>query len=75
MEDATTDTCSLVTMASDSVTIECTATFANRTISKEMNVVKSKGQAVYKLVPSASLFAYDKNGNPSPSSITIAIQK
>lgn len=75
LEDATTDTCSLVTMTSDSVTIECTATFANRTISKEMNVVKSKGQAVYKLVPSASLFTYDKNGNPSPSSITIAIQK
>lgn len=75
LEDAKTATCSLITMTTDSVTIRCTATYDGQSIFKDFNVVKSKGAPVYKLVPSAQLFTFDKNGNASPSNITFTINK
>ena len=62
-------------MNQDAITVRCTATYNESSISKDLNVVKSKGQAVYKLVPSASVFAYNKVGVPNPSNIAIKVLK
>jgi hypothetical protein len=61
----------------DAITVKCTATYNGNSISKEMRVVKSKGTPVYKLIPSAALFIYGKDGSTeaSPTSITFTISK
>ena len=47
---------SLVGMTVDALQITCNARYGSTTITKEFNVLKSKGQEVYKIVPSANLF-------------------
>lgn len=75
LEQETTNTCSVLTMEQDAITVRCTATYNGSSISKEMKVVKSKGNPVFKLIPSARLFTYDNDGNASPESITFKVSK
>jgi hypothetical protein len=66
---------SLVEMSADALTIRCIVNYGKTTVTKDFNVVKSKGQDVYKIVPSHTAFVGDKLGKITPDSITINVSK
>lgn len=66
---------SVIRFTSDRATITCTADYNGFKATKEFKIAKSKGNTVYKLATSASLFNYDTNGIPTPEVITINVSK
>lgn len=65
---------SVVGLNEDRAEIKCTVNYGGRTISKTFTIEKSKGNTVYKLLPSAHLFVYN-NDVPSPSTIDFKVSK